>query len=117
MTYTIQFYKEPSGRWFFDDEAKGIFHEEMVEGVPEILNFYAGWDADTVDITFSDAPFNGYDAKLVFLEEVDGGAPPYGGVIYGDFDGVSTLGTGWFCPTFWKYFDKPAPRYLYFKVL
>lgn len=111
MTHTIQFYREPSGRWFFDDEAKGIIHEEMVEGVPEILNFYVGRDADTVDITFSDAPFNGYDAKLVFLEEVDGG------VIYGDFDGVSTLGTGWFCSTFWKYFSSPAPKYLYFKVL
>ena len=111
MIYTIQFYREPSGRWFFDDEVKGIIHEEMVEGVPEILNFYVGWDVDTVDITFSDVPFDDYDAKLVFLEEVDGG------VIYGDFDRVSTLGTGWFCSTFWKYFDKPAPRYLYFKVL
>lgn len=113
MIYTIQFYREPSGRWFFDDEVKGIIHEEMVEGVPEILNFYAGWDKNSVDVEVTnEAPDNPENyARLVYFEDADGG------VIYGDFDGISTYATGWFCPTFWKYFDWPAPKELYFKVL
>ena len=116
-SFVINLYKESDGRWFFDDATKNIKHEEFVAGVPEIIEYYLGEDAEVAQIEFTgDTPnlktagFPWY--TLTYLCEKDGG------VVYKDSDDVAEYGTGWFCPTFWEYFnDKNIPATLSFRVV
>lgn len=106
MTHVFHFYRENSSRWFFDDKEKNIFHEEMVEGADDLISAYAeGKPFIDVEVTDSPSNLNEY-VKLMFMGD------HMSGVIYKLADQ-----TAWLCPTFWKYFAKPAPKHVFFKVL
>jgi hypothetical protein len=100
-------YQDDDGRWFFDDPAYGIIHEEMVLGADILLTAAAqGERRLTIDV--STAPLNDPLAQLQFIRpggEAEGGL----GSWYRD---VLTGQDVWLCPTLLVYFD-PAPAHLW----
>jgi hypothetical protein len=94
------------GAWVFDDPAAGLTREAFVSGADKIID---GFVADILEagrgftLTFSAAPFPGYQAKLERLRE------EYGGNWYF----CPQLGIeGWLCPALLKYFGA-APEDIY----
>lgn len=95
--------------WVFDDLPKGVVNEPFVAGVPTIIDRLLarkGITERTVHVYFSDGPFPDADACLSFLrEDLNGAWYTYQGM------------RGWFCPCFWKYFDKEnPPKRVYIKL-
>ena len=94
------------GTWVFDDDRVGLIQEPFVRGADEFLtdlvsdipNAQAGFQ-----LTFSSAPFPGFQRRLAWVREEMGGnwyqadQPPM---------------EGWLCPALFRYFDQ-APRELY----
>ena len=99
MIQKIRTYRE-GDQWFFDDRAKGIEHEEFIEGVPELFYLVTGDPAvEHLDLEFSTEPFDGAIALRFVRDELDG-------VVY-EYEGQE----GWLCPVFREYL-KEAPRVL-----
>lgn len=98
-----------SGTWVFDDPAVGLVREPFVSGVPEMIDTLVADipDADRgFRLTFSAAPFPGYQKKLTWLHGDSTGNwyrcddPPM---------------EGWLCPGLFKYYGD-APKELYVKA-
>jgi len=86
--------------WYFNDQSRGIFKEEFIDGVPDmILAIVKNCNARRVVLEVSTYPISNADGVLDYIPSSDGT-----GVYY-------RLGsiTGWFCPVFWKYFSDPPP--------
>ena len=98
------FYRD-GGRWFFDDPARGIVREEMVDGADALLDAMAeGGDSVVADVDV--APIDGADAVLALegpASEAEGGI----GTWYRD---EASGQRAWLCPTLGAYFDPPPPR-------
>lgn len=66
-----------NGVWMFDDDAVGLVKEPFVDGVPEIIDRLVTeipQPDQGFTLYFSDRPFLGHKAELVWLrEERDGG--------------------------------------------
>ena len=93
-------------QWVFDDASKGLDKEPFVSGADLLIDrLVAGMPgaADGFTMIFSDAPFPGYQANLVWRR------PEWEGNWYycPQFDME-----GWLCPALLKYFDAP-PREIY----
>ncbi len=95
--------------WVFDDDRVGLVHEPFVSGIPvmidrlvqEIPNAAQGFK-----LLFSENPFPGYEAELVWIRA------EYGGHWYRwqlqDME-------GWLCPALFKYFSE-APKKIFCKA-
>ena len=105
MMFTLHLYRE-GDRWFFDDEKKSIEHEELVEGVPEILyEICADTTVQKLDVSISTRQLTG-GIPLKRSDRHD----PMGGVYY-IYDAGDHEVEGWLCPVFWDYFTPPdAPK-------
>lgn len=100
-----------NGSLVFDDDAAGLRREPFVAGADVVLGLLAskvdGCDAGFT-LRFSDSPFPGYSAEMVWSR------PDYGGNWYTcDIDGVSH--EGWLCPALLKYFESP-PRRIFIEI-
>ena len=109
MRFELDIYRERMpvlniDRWFFDDKAKGIVHEEFVAGIPELIKFLCeNARATKVHAIIDTQRFEGA-FELKFSHEENGG------VVYS----LHHL-NGWLCPVFWQYFSKP-PKSLWVSV-
>lgn len=94
--------------WYVDD-ANGFSKadNQLVGGVPEIIECIAGKAATRVSIDFSIEPF----ADSVCLSLLSGTTT--GSTYRGTIDGREM--EGWLCPVFFHYF-KEAPQRLYIKI-
>jgi len=90
--------------WVFDDESVGLVREPFVSGIPKMI------DSLVQDITnagkgfkllFSQNPFPGYQAELVWERE------EYGGNWY---RWQANNLQGWLCPALFKYFSEAPPQ-------
>ena len=109
MSLIFDIYKRDT-RWFFDDPSRGIYLEEFVEGVPDLIIELAEDPKVTrIQLEVSTIPITKANGALHRITEED--TLQSEGVFY-------SMGSlkGWFCPTFWKYFDK-APDTLWVRVL
>jgi hypothetical protein len=94
--------------WIFDDRAKGITNEPFVGGTNQIIDSLV--DQAKIPnarfgfaLRFSSDPFPGYQKKLIWMSQDNGGN------WYLD----SSIGTvGWLCPQLFAYFEE-APNELY----
>jgi hypothetical protein len=87
--------------WVFDDLTRGVVNEPFVAGVPTIIDHLLkkkGITERTIHAFFSDGEFPDADICLTFIKEELHGA-------WYKFQNMK----GWFCPCFWKYFDKENP--------
>lgn len=94
--------------WVFDDDAVGLLREPFVFGVPEMIDdlvkdFGPAGARSGFRLTFSGAPFPGFQRVLVRRRE------EYGGNWY-SFEGEAR--EGWLCPALFRYF-RDAPERLY----
>ena len=84
--------------WVFDDERVGLLQEPFVSGIPEMIDIFVQ-DIPNADkgfkLLFSQTPFPGYQAELVWVRE------EYGGNWY---CWQEKHLEGWLCPAFFKYF-------------
>ncbi|HET7838244.1 MAG TPA: DUF6717 family protein [Rectinemataceae bacterium] len=106
VTPEVRAYRDEEG-WFIDDDnGFSKSDNELIAGIPKIIELMAGSDARRVRIRYSDRPFK--DAKLLSLlhsNEL--------GATYQYDDGE--LHEGWLCPVFFWYF-KEAPARLYVRI-
>jgi len=95
--------------WVFDDSKVGLVQEPFVSGVPEMIDWLVK-DIPNVRsgfrLTFSAAPFPGFQKKLEWRRE------EMGGNIYATEDPPME---GWLCPALFRYFDA-APPEIYVKA-
>jgi len=119
MKYIFDLYKIDK-RWFFDDPSKNIYQEEFIDGVPEIIEAYVGDKAVTAKIILNDSVPDDASGEIQYHSlHYAGSLGEWTRYEDTDFDGSEEIvyGEGWFCPTFWKYFSKPAPEVLYFRIM
>lgn len=102
----LKAYKEDK-EWFFDDASRDVKHEELVEGMPEIIEFFVG-DAKEAYIHFDEKWFEGCLAAYLIDDNTSGG------VVY-ELELEDDFMEAWLCKVFWKYFTK-APLELYVKI-
>lgn len=104
--------------WVFDDERTGLKEEAFVCGSTEIISRLVEAKgihdaAKGFSLTFSDEPFDGADAEVVWLrsgEPHDATAGNwYGGEVVGQYL------EGWLCPALGLYFDA-APERLFVRA-
>ena len=97
------------GTWVFDDPAVGLLREPFVSGVPEMINNLVTHIPEArrgFRLTFSAAPFPGFQTELKWVREEVGGNwyrtddPPM---------------EGWLCPALFRYFER-APERIYVKT-
>lgn len=92
------------GIWVFDDAQIGFSQEPFVGGAPEIIDILVR-DIPTVDegfrLLFSDTPFLGYQAELIWMRT------EYSGQWY---CWIENRIESWFCPSLLGYFDRPPNR-------
>lgn len=108
MIFTFDIYRQKD-RWFFDDDSRNIHYEEFVSGIPEIILAVAkNPEATRVKLEVHTSPIQSADGVLDRISDSNVNEP---GVYY-------SMGTlrGWFCPTFWKYFDE-APATLWIRII
>ena len=98
-----------NGTWVFDDARVNLSKEAFVAGIPEMINHM------TKDIPnarkgfrllFSANEFPGYQLKIKWVREGDGGNWYYSDKLKME---------GWLCPALFKYF-KDAPKRIYAKA-
>ncbi len=97
------------GAWVFDDAIVGLRQEPFVSGVPEMIDWLVRDIPNARNgfrLTFSAAPFPGYQKKLAWRRE------EMGGNIYATEDPPME---GWLCPALFRYFDA-APPEIYVKA-
>jgi hypothetical protein len=114
-----------SGCWVFDDPRTGLKEEAFVLGADAVLTRLVHQKAIPAaergfTLRFSDEPFDGFDAELVWVRSDDPLAVPgrgesaaagnwYSGAIVGE------VMEGWLCPALGLYFDA-APARIFVKV-
>lgn len=94
------------GLWVFDDESTGLVQEPFIAGADLLIDRaiqYKGIEnaENGFRIIFSSGEFPGYDFKLSWLREGDGGNWYYSE----DFEME-----GWLCPALLEYFPEPPPE-------
>jgi hypothetical protein len=95
--------------WVFGDLDVGLIQEPFVSGVPEMIDWLVKDIANARSgyrLTFSAAPFPGYQKKMLWRRE------EMGGDWYATDDPPME---GWLCPALFRYFDT-APSELYVKA-
>ena len=102
-------YKE-SGLWVFDDERVGLDKEPFISGADTLIEraLEAKGIVDGENgfrLLFSAGEFPGYDLKLAWVREGDGG---------NWYRSKEFEMEGWLCPAMFKYFDT-APKELFAK--
>jgi DNA polymerase-3 subunit alpha len=102
--FSAQIYRL-DGDWYMDDPEKEIVLEELILGMPEIIEHLVGRRIDRFICTFSAQPLDGKNAVLEKDGESDGGC-------WYLLRGTSLR--GWLCPTIFQYFD-PAPGVIYLR--
>jgi hypothetical protein len=106
---TIKPYRHDGG-WEFDDLAKGIIHEPLVEGIDKMLDVLANVatedPVDSLTVTFDDDRFDGWQHCLELV------MPSRGGGVY---RWVGADMSGWLCPCLLEYFPEPPMR-IYIRV-
>lgn len=109
ITVIAPYWHEEAATWVFDDPRVGLFQEPFVSGVPEMIDYLVKdipQARDGFRLLFSKAPFPGYQKRLVWKREEDGGN------WYASNDPPME---GWLCPALLHYFDE-APAELYVKA-
>jgi len=105
---TVRAYKE-DGKWYIRDRngySKGA--NELVDGIPQLIEYFVGQATKHVSITYSDKDFeNSRTLSLVSTDDY--------GTWYEYIDERNVPHVGWLCPVFFWYFEKP-PEKLYFEV-
>ena len=97
--------------WMFDDDAKGLYREPFVCGIPEMLEALTGHIKEPYlgfALYFSDQQFPGFQVKMDLVGPEDGGN--WYRITVGD-----TEMKGWLCPALFKYFEA-APPSIYAKA-
>ena len=104
----VKAYKE-FGRWFISD-FNGYSKEsnELVDGIPQLIEHFVGKNTDKVVVYYDDKPFDG--SKTIRLVSTDEFGTWYE---YIDDRGVPHM--GWLCPVFFWYFPDP-PNELYILI-
>ncbi|MBD2182361.1 DUF6717 family protein [Aerosakkonema funiforme] len=95
--------------WVFDDDRVGLIREPFVSGIPQMIDLLVQNipNADKgFKLLFSENPFPGYQAELVFVKQ------EYGGNWYRWQDKNME---GWLCPALFKYFNQ-TPNKIYCKA-
>ena len=96
------------GYWYVDDDnGFSKADNQLVAGIPEIIECLAGGDASRVSIDYSDEPF----PNAICLTLVSGSTT--GSTYRGTINGTEM--EGWLCPVFFHYF-KEAPEKLYVRI-
>ena len=95
------------GDWYMDDHEKGIIFEELIRGMPEIIEHTVGERTDRFICTFSEQRLMGKSAVLEKNAESEGGC-------WYVLQGTSLR--GWLCPTIFRYFDT-IPQVIYLHLL
>jgi len=94
------------GTWVFDDERVGLVREPFVAGIPEMIDLLVAPIPDAragFRLTFSAAPFPGYQKRFDWAREEMGGN-------YYRMEGSEM--EGWLCPALFHYFQD-APKSLF----
>ncbi len=97
------------GLWVFDDESTGLYREPFVAGADVFID--KALESKGIDGTsgfrliFSGGEFPGYDFKLTWTLEGEGGNWYYAEAFKME---------GWLCPALLKYFES-APKEIYVK--
>ena len=99
------------GLWVFDDDSTGLRQEPFVSGADTMIDAVIELKgipsaAGGFALTFSDAPFPGYDVELRWLR-----ADPVEGNWYEATIGGRRI-EGWLCPALLLYFDA-APKQIF----
>ena len=95
------------GDWYMDDPEKEIVLEELIRGMPEIIEHLVGKRTDRFMCTFSDRPLPGKSEVLQKDIESEGGC-------WYMLQGTSLR--GWLCPTIFRYFNT-VPQVIYLHML
>ncbi|MHC4954982.1 MAG: DUF6717 family protein [Planctomycetota bacterium] len=100
-----------NGLWVFDDERAELHREPFIAGADAMIDkavVEKGIERpeDGFRMIFSAGPFPGYDFRLEWVREGDGGN-------WYKSDRFEV--EGWLCPALFKYFDQ-APREIYTKI-
>ena len=96
----VKAYKE-NGRWYISD-FNGYSKEsnELVDGIPQLIEHFVGDHATRVVIYYDDKPFrNSKPLNLVSTDEF--------GTWYEYIDERKVPHMGWLCPVFFWYFPRP----------
>ena len=101
------------GLWVFDDERVGLAQEPFVAGADTFIDralAAKGIDGDGgFRLTFSAGEFPGYDHRLAWVREGEGG----NWYASEDFQAEA-----WLCPALFRYFERaPATLYAKFEAL
>ena len=109
LNMIVPYWLDSLHTWVFDDPRVGLVQEPFVSGADEFLSYLARDIPNAAQgfrLTFSPAPFPGYQQKATREHEDMGGNwyemkdPPM---------------KGWLCPAFFRYFDE-APAEIYVKA-
>ncbi|HEY9651593.1 MAG TPA: DUF6717 family protein [Coleofasciculaceae cyanobacterium] len=95
--------------WVFDDERVGLVQEPFVSGIPVMIDSLVQDIPNASNgfkLLFSENPFPGYQAQLIWVRE------EYGGHWY---RWTQHNMEGWLCPALFKYFGE-APQTIYCKA-
>lgn len=98
-----------NGTWVFDDKRVNLYQEPFVAGIPEMISHITKDIPNAKNgfrLLFSANPFPGYQMKLIWLREEDGGNWYYSEDLKIE---------GWLCPALFKYYRK-APKEIYAKA-
>ena len=94
------------GTWVFDDDRVGLVREPFVAGIPEMINLLVNDIPNSREgfrLTFSAAPFPGYQKRFDWVRQEMGG---------NYYRMEASEMEGWLCPALFQYFEK-APTSLY----
>lgn len=98
-----------NGTWVFDDARVNLVKEPFVAGIPEMIS-YISKDIPNAKkgfrLLFSAKPFPGYQLKVKWIREANGGNWYYSEELKKE---------GWLCPALFKYY-KAAPKEIYGKA-
>lgn len=98
------------GTWVFDDPSVGLVREPFVAGIPAMIDALAAEVPNAREgfrLTFSDAPFPGYQRRLAWVRDEHGGCH----YRFDDRPDAPAM-EGWLCPALFHYFDA-APKAIY----
>ena len=103
----VEFYKDPDGRWYVDDDNGFSKSEnELVSGIPEIIELFSS-GCNRVKVEYDSKKFEG----AVKLQLID--TDEYGATYNLEHNNQEYI--GWLCKVFFYYF-KQVPKELYIKI-
>ena len=118
MPITIYPYLYEMELWVFDDQSTGLKEEAFIRGASKMISRITEAKQipnaeDGFALTFSDQPFDGYDAVLEWLRCEEAGIPAsgnwYSGIVAGQ------VMECWLCPALFLYFNS-APAHLFVRA-